>query len=59
MRKTLIALLCLVASLSSCTAHAENSNSFDEKKIEAKFKADNTLRTGQKIDTLMDFSQVR
>ena len=36
--------------------YAENSRSVDEEKISANFVAGNSLRTGLKIDTTMDFS---
>ena len=51
--KKIIAAMLMVASL-QCLA--ENSGSIDEQKIVGKFTANNTLRTGYKSDTLMDFS---
>lgn len=48
-----ILLLCMLLTTS---AFAQNSVSKDEEKIAANFKADNNLRTGLKIDTLMDFT---
>lgn len=50
-------LLFLILVLLLCGyAKAENSVSIDQEKITDNFQADNSLHTGLKIDTLMDFS---
>lgn len=52
----ILKLLVALSILFGAPASAENSVSKDEQKTVGKFTADNTLRTGWKIDTSMDFS---